>query len=89
MFVLYECKIFFILRGLLGSGKFTLVRVILDRYRDGIKLVFVDSYKIIFGVRGVFFEEYKRLDEDLVVYCRRDIRVFVLDDINYERERLE
>lgn len=41
---------FFILCGLLGSGKFMLVWVIVDKYCDGIKMVLVDVYKIIFGV---------------------------------------
>uniref|UniRef100_A0A8C9JAI0 2',3'-cyclic-nucleotide 3'-phosphodiesterase n=1 Tax=Panthera tigris altaica TaxID=74533 RepID=A0A8C9JAI0_PANTA len=84
---LQECKT--ILRGLPGSGKSTLARVIVDRYRDGTKMVSADAYKINPGIRGDFSEEYKRLDEDLAAYCRRDIRVLVLDDTNHERERLE
>ncbi|XP_046530690.1 2',3'-cyclic-nucleotide 3'-phosphodiesterase isoform X1 [Equus quagga] len=86
---LHECKTLFILRGLPGSGKSTLAQVILDRYRDGTKVVSADSYKITPGARGAFSEEYKRLDEDLAAYCRRDTRVLVLDDTNHERERLE
>uniref|UniRef100_A0A8C0S2E6 2',3'-cyclic-nucleotide 3'-phosphodiesterase n=1 Tax=Canis lupus familiaris TaxID=9615 RepID=A0A8C0S2E6_CANLF len=86
---LQECKTLFILRGLPGSGKSTLARVIVDRYRDGTKMVSADAYKITPGARGDFSEEYKRLDEDLAAYCRRDVRVLVLDDTNHERERLE
>ncbi|XP_017364927.1 2',3'-cyclic-nucleotide 3'-phosphodiesterase isoform X1 [Cebus imitator] len=87
---LQECKTLFILRGLPGSGKSTLARVIVDKYRDGTKMVSADAYKITPGARGAFSEEYKRLDEDLAAYCRRrDIRILVLDDTNHERERLE
>lgn len=86
---LLECKTLFILRGLPGSGKSTLARAIVDRYRDGTKMVSADAYKITPGGRGDFSEEYKRLDEDLAAYCRRDVRVLVLDDTNHERERLE
>ncbi|KAI2582997.1 CNP isoform 8, partial [Pan troglodytes] len=87
---LLECKTLFILRGLPGSGKSTLARVIVDKYRDGTKMVSADAYKITPGARGAFSEEYKRLDEDLAAYCRRrDIRILVLDDTNHERERLE
>lgn len=86
---LQECKTLFILRGLPGSGKSTLARVIVDRYRDGTKMVSADTYKINPGARGAFSEEYKQLDEDLAAYCRRDVRVLVLDDTNHERERLE
>lgn len=86
---LQECKTLFILRGLPGSGKSTLAQVIMDRYRDGTKVVSADAYKITPGARGAFTEEYKRLDEDLAACCRRDIRVLVLDDTNHERERLE
>ncbi|XP_012581592.1 PREDICTED: 2',3'-cyclic-nucleotide 3'-phosphodiesterase isoform X2 [Condylura cristata] len=86
---LHECKTLFILRGLPGSGKSTLGRVILSRYHDGTKMVSADDYKITPGARGDFSEQYKRLDEDLAAYCRRDVRVLVLDDTNHERERLE
>ncbi|XP_032471244.1 tetratricopeptide repeat protein 25 isoform X1 [Phocoena sinus] len=86
---LQECKTLFILRGLPGSGKSTLARVIVDRYRDGTKMVSADTYKINPGARGAFSKEYKQLDEDLAAYCRRDVRVLVLDDTNHERERLE
>lgn len=86
---LQDCKTLFILRGLPGSGKSTLARSIVDRYRDGTKMVSADSYKITPGARGAFSEEYKRLDEDLAAYCRRDVRILVLDDTNHERERLE
>uniref|UniRef100_A0A2K5X8L4 2',3'-cyclic-nucleotide 3'-phosphodiesterase n=1 Tax=Macaca fascicularis TaxID=9541 RepID=A0A2K5X8L4_MACFA len=87
---LQECKTLFILRGLPGSGKSTLARAIVDKYRDGTKMVSADAYKITPGARGAFSEEYKRLDEDLAAYCRRrDIRILVLDDTNHERERLE
>ncbi|ELW54960.1 2',3'-cyclic-nucleotide 3'-phosphodiesterase, partial [Tupaia chinensis] len=73
----------------LQDGKSTLARVIVDKYRDGTKMVSADTYKINPGTRGAFSEEYKRLDEDLAAYCRRDVRVLVLDDTNHERERLE
>lgn len=86
---LHECKTLFILRGLPGSGKSTLARLIVDKYRDGTKMVSADSYKITPGTRTTFPEEYKRLDEDLAAYCRRDVRVLVLDDTHHERERLE
>ncbi|XP_012621188.1 2',3'-cyclic-nucleotide 3'-phosphodiesterase isoform X1 [Microcebus murinus] len=87
---LQECKTLFILRGLPGSGKSTLARVIVDKYRDGTKIVSADAYKITPGARGAFSNEYKRLDEELAAYCRRrDIRILVLDDTNHERERLE
>jgi 2',3'-cyclic-nucleotide 3'-phosphodiesterase len=86
---LHKCKTLFILRGLPGSGKSTLARVIVDKYRDGTKMVSADAYKIIPGPRGPFSEEYKRLDNELAAYCRRDIRILVLDDTNHERERLE
>ncbi|XP_069884131.1 2',3'-cyclic-nucleotide 3'-phosphodiesterase isoform X1 [Dipodomys merriami] len=87
--VLHECKTLFILRGLPGSGKSTLARVIVDKYHDGTKMVSADAYKITPGSRGDFSEEYKRLDGELAAYCRRNIRVLVLDDTNHERERLE
>lgn len=86
---LHECKTLFILRGLPGSGKSTLARLIGEKYHNGTKIVSADSYKIIPGSRADFSEEYKRLDESLAAYCRRDIRVLVLDDTNHERERLE
>lgn len=86
---LHECKTLFILRGLPGSGKSTLAQHIVDRYRDGTRMVSADHYKITPGVRGDFSEQYKQLDEDLAAYCRRNLRVLVLDDTNHERERLE
>lgn len=86
---LHECKTLFILRGLPGSGKSTLARLIVEKYHNGTKMVSADAYKIIPGSRADFSEEYKRLDEDLAGYCRRDIRVLVLDDTNHERERLD
>uniref|UniRef100_A0A8C5P441 2',3'-cyclic-nucleotide 3'-phosphodiesterase n=1 Tax=Jaculus jaculus TaxID=51337 RepID=A0A8C5P441_JACJA len=86
---LHECKTLFILRGLPGSGKSTLARAIVDKYHNGTKMVSADAYKITPGTRASFPEEYKRLDEDLAAYCRREIRVLVLDDTNHERERLE
>lgn len=86
---LHECKTLFILRGLPGSGKSTLARHIVDKYHNGTKMVSADAYKINPGSRAEFSEEYKRLDEDLAAYCRRDIRVLVLDDTNHERERLD
>ncbi|XP_043860000.1 LOW QUALITY PROTEIN: 2',3'-cyclic-nucleotide 3'-phosphodiesterase [Dromiciops gliroides] len=84
-----ECKTLFVLRGLPGSGKSTVARAIMDRYRDGTKMVSADAYKIIPGSRAAFHEEYKHLDEDLDAYCRRDIGVLVLDDTHHERDRLE
>lgn len=86
---LHECKTLFILRGLPGSGKSTLAQLIVEKYHNGTKMVSADTYKIIPGSRAEFSEEYKRLDEDLAGYCRRDIRVLVLDDTNHERERLD
>uniref|UniRef100_H0XR34 2',3'-cyclic-nucleotide 3'-phosphodiesterase n=1 Tax=Otolemur garnettii TaxID=30611 RepID=H0XR34_OTOGA len=87
---LHECKTLFILRGLPGSGKSTLARVIVDKYRDGTKVVSADAYKINPGARATFSEEYKRLDEELAAYCRRgNIRILVVDDTNHERDRLE
>lgn len=86
---LHECKTLFILRGLPGSGKSMLAQTIVDRYRDGTRMVSADHYKITPGVRGEFSEQYKQLDEDLAAYCRRNLRVLVLDDTNHERERLE
>ncbi|XP_077020503.1 2',3'-cyclic-nucleotide 3'-phosphodiesterase isoform X1 [Tamandua tetradactyla] len=86
---LQECKTLFILRGLPGSGKSTLAQVIVDRYRDGTKMVSADTYKITPGTRGAFSEEYKQLDADLAACCHRGVRVLVLDDTNHERERLE
>ncbi|XP_054449625.1 2',3'-cyclic-nucleotide 3'-phosphodiesterase [Pteronotus mesoamericanus] len=85
---LQECKTFFILRGLPGSGKSALAQVIMDRYRDSTKMVSADTYKIT-PAQGGFSEAYKRLDKDLVDCCRRDVRILVLDDTNHERERLE
>ena len=66
------------------SARRKLARVIVDRYRDGTKMVSADSYKITPGVRASFSEEYKQLDEDLAACCRRDVRVLVLDDTNHE-----
>ncbi|XP_060036393.1 LOW QUALITY PROTEIN: 2',3'-cyclic-nucleotide 3'-phosphodiesterase-like [Erinaceus europaeus] len=86
---LQECKTLFILRGLPGSGKSTLARLIVDRYHDGTKMVSADAYKITPGARGDFSEQYKQLDDNLAAYCRRNIRILVLDDTNHERERLE
>ncbi|KAF5918095.1 2',3'-cyclic-nucleotide 3'-phosphodiesterase isoform X2 [Diceros bicornis minor] len=87
--VLRECKTLFILRGLPGSGKSTLARVIVDRYRDGTKIVSADDHGITPGTQGSLSEQYKRLDEELAAFCRRDTRILVLDDTNHERERLE
>ncbi|XP_053423595.1 2',3'-cyclic-nucleotide 3'-phosphodiesterase [Nycticebus coucang] len=87
---LHECKTLFILRGLPGSGKSTLARFIVDKYRDGTKVVSADAYKINPGARATFSEEYKQLDEELAAYCRRgNIRILVVDDTNHERDRLE
>ncbi|XP_006901779.1 PREDICTED: 2',3'-cyclic-nucleotide 3'-phosphodiesterase [Elephantulus edwardii] len=86
---LHECKTLFILRGLPGSGKSTLARAIVDKYRDGTKMVSADAYKITPGTTEDVSKEYKQLDEDLAAYCRRDVRVLVLDDTNHDRKRLE
>ncbi|XP_050767913.1 2',3'-cyclic-nucleotide 3'-phosphodiesterase [Gymnogyps californianus] len=84
-----ESKTFFILRGLPGSGKSTLAQAIQDRYKDACKVVSVDSYKITPSIRSTIPEEYSKVDEDLVDYCKRDISVIVLDDTHHERERLD
>lgn len=86
---LKESKTFFILRGLPGSGKSTLAHAIQDRYKDACKVISVDSYKITPSVRSAIPEEYSKVDEDLVDYCKRDISVIVLDDTHHERERLD
>ncbi|KFV58123.1 2',3'-cyclic-nucleotide 3'-phosphodiesterase, partial [Tyto alba] len=84
-----ESKTFFILRGLPGSGKSTLAQAIQDRYKDACKVISVDSYKITPSVRSTIPDEYSKVDEDLVDYCKRDISVIVLDDTHHERERLD
>ncbi|KFV63252.1 2',3'-cyclic-nucleotide 3'-phosphodiesterase, partial [Dryobates pubescens] len=84
-----ESKTFFILRGLPGSGKSTLAQAIQDRYKDACKVISVDSYKITPMVRSSLPEEYSKVDEDLVEYCKREVSVIVLDDSHHERERLE
>ncbi|NXX86454.1 CN37 phosphodiesterase, partial [Urocolius indicus] len=84
-----ESKTFFILRGLPGSGKSTLAQAIQDRYKDACKVISVDSYKITPLIRSAVPEEYSKVDEDLVDYCKRDIGVIVLDDTHHERERLD
>ncbi|XP_027726066.1 2',3'-cyclic-nucleotide 3'-phosphodiesterase isoform X2 [Vombatus ursinus] len=84
-----ECKTLFVLRGLPGSGKSTLAQAIVDRYPDGTKMVSADAYKINPGSQAAYHEEYKQLDEDLDICCRRDISVLVLDDTHHERDRLE
>jgi len=84
-----ESKTFFILRGLPGSGKSTLAQAIQDRYKDACKVISADSYKITPSIRSTIPEEYSKMDEDLVDYCKRDISVIVLDDTHHERERLD
>nr|XP_013801865.1 PREDICTED: 2',3'-cyclic-nucleotide 3'-phosphodiesterase isoform X1 [Apteryx mantelli mantelli] len=84
-----ESKTFFILRGLPGSGKSTLAQAIQDRYKDACKVISVDTYKIAPAIRSTVPEEYSKVDEDLVDYCKRDINVIVLDDTHHERERLD
>ncbi|XP_076212769.1 2',3'-cyclic-nucleotide 3'-phosphodiesterase isoform X1 [Aptenodytes patagonicus] len=84
-----ESKTFFILRGLPGSGKSTLAQAIQDRYKDACKVISVDSYKITPLIRSTIPEEYSKVDEDLVDYCKRDTSVIVLDDTHHERERLD
>ncbi|KAF2979061.1 hypothetical protein EK904_012389 [Melospiza melodia maxima] len=86
---LKESKTFFILRGLPGSGKSTLAQAIHDRYKDACKVISVDHYKITPLIRSSIPEEYSKVDEDLVDYCKREISVIVLDDTHHERERLE
>lgn len=86
---LRESKTFFILRGLPGSGKSTLAQAIQERYRDGCKVIAAENYKITPAVRSGVPEEYGKVDEDLVEYCKRDISVIVLDDTHHERERLD
>ncbi|XP_027601952.1 2',3'-cyclic-nucleotide 3'-phosphodiesterase [Pipra filicauda] len=86
---LKESKTFFILRGLPGSGKSTLAQAIHDRYKDACKVISVDHYKITPVIRSSIPEEYSKVDEDLVDYCKREISVIVLDDTHHERERLE
>ncbi|NWW42904.1 CN37 phosphodiesterase, partial [Pedionomus torquatus] len=86
---LKESKTFLILRGLPGSGKSTLAQAIQDRYKDACKVISVDSYKIPPSVRSAVPEEYSKVDEDLVDYCKREISVIVLDDTHHERERLD
>ncbi|XP_072502582.1 2',3'-cyclic-nucleotide 3'-phosphodiesterase isoform X1 [Notamacropus eugenii] len=84
-----ECKTLFVLRGLPGSGKSTLARAIVDRYRDSTKMVSADAYNINPGSQTAHHEEYKQLDDDLDIYCRRDISVLVVDDTHHERDRLD
>lgn len=86
---LKESKTFFILRGLPGSGKSTLAQAIHDRYKDACKVISVDHYKITPSIRSSIPEEYSKVDEDLVDYCKREISVIVLDDTHHERERLD
>ncbi|XP_061872466.1 2',3'-cyclic-nucleotide 3'-phosphodiesterase isoform X4 [Colius striatus] len=84
-----ESKTFFILRGLPGSGKSTLAQAIQDRYKHACKVISVESYKITPLIRSTIPEEYSKVDEDLVDYCKRDISVIVLDDTHHEQERLD
>nr|XP_009500758.1 PREDICTED: 2',3'-cyclic-nucleotide 3'-phosphodiesterase [Phalacrocorax carbo] len=84
-----ESKTFFILRGLPGSGKSTLAQAIQERYKDACKVISVDNYKITPLVRSTIPDEYSKVDEALVDYCKRDISVIVLDDTHHERERLD
>ncbi|KAM4884433.1 2',3'-cyclic-nucleotide 3'-phosphodiesterase [Sylvia borin] len=86
---LKESKTLFILRGLPGSGKSTLAQAIHDRYKDACKVISVDHYKITPLIRSSIPEEYSKVDEDLVDYCKREISVIVLDDTHHERERLD
>ncbi|XP_042692489.1 2',3'-cyclic-nucleotide 3'-phosphodiesterase isoform X1 [Centrocercus urophasianus] len=86
---LKESRTFFILRGLPGSGKSTLAQAIQERYKDGCKVVAAESYKITPAIRSAVPEEYAKVDEELVDYCKRDISVIVLDDTHHERERLD
>ncbi|NWX93832.1 CN37 phosphodiesterase, partial [Nothoprocta ornata] len=84
-----ESKTFFILRGLPGSGKSTLAQAIQDRYKDACKVISVDAYKIVPAIRSAIPDEYAKVDEELVEYCKRDVSVIVLDDTHHERERLD
>ncbi|NXU82259.1 CN37 phosphodiesterase, partial [Xiphorhynchus elegans] len=86
---LKESKTLFILRGLPGSGKSTLAQAIHNRYKDACKVISVDHYKITPLIRSSIPEEYSKVDEDLVDYCKREISIIVLDDTHHERERLE
>ncbi|XP_025900341.1 2',3'-cyclic-nucleotide 3'-phosphodiesterase [Nothoprocta perdicaria] len=84
-----ESKTFFILRGLPGSGKSTLAQAIQDRYKDACKVISVDAYKIVPAIRSAIPDEYAKVDDELVEYCKRDVGVIVLDDTHHERERLD
>ncbi|CAM2108780.1 unnamed protein product [Caretta caretta] len=84
-----ESKTLFIIRGLPGSGKSTLAQAIQDQYKDACKIVSADTYKFIPAIRSSIPEDYSKLDEDLVDYCKRDISVVVVDDTHHERERLD
>uniref|UniRef100_A0A8D0H8W3 2',3'-cyclic-nucleotide 3'-phosphodiesterase n=2 Tax=Sphenodon punctatus TaxID=8508 RepID=A0A8D0H8W3_SPHPU len=84
-----ESKTFFILRGLPGSGKSTLAQAIQDKYKDVCKVISVDHYKITPAIRSTIPEDYTKVDEDLVDYCKRDIAVIVVDDTHHEKERLD
>lgn len=84
-----ESKTFVILRGLPGSGKSTLAQAIQERYKDACKVISADNYKISPSIRSAIPEEYSKMDEDLVDYCKRDVSVIVLDDTHHERERLD
>ncbi|KAH1174323.1 2',3'-cyclic-nucleotide 3'-phosphodiesterase isoform X2 [Mauremys mutica] len=84
-----ESKTLFIIRGLPGSGKSTLAQAIQDQYKDACKVISADTYKITPAVRSSIPEDYSKLDEDLVDYCKRDISVVIVDDTHHERERLD
>ncbi|XP_042332136.1 2',3'-cyclic-nucleotide 3'-phosphodiesterase-like [Sceloporus undulatus] len=84
-----ESKTLFVLRGLPGSGKSTLAQAIQDKYKDACKIVSVDNYKIQPAIRSPLPDEYSKVDEDLSVYCKRDVSVVVVDDTHHERERLD
>ncbi|XP_006006438.1 2',3'-cyclic-nucleotide 3'-phosphodiesterase isoform X1 [Latimeria chalumnae] len=84
-----ESKIFFIIRGLPGSGKSYLAKSIKDKYESTSQLLSADHYGIIPKVKEPVLKQYEKFDHRIEGYCKEGTNVIVIDDTNHDKERLD
>nr|XP_033774066.1 2',3'-cyclic-nucleotide 3'-phosphodiesterase isoform X2 [Geotrypetes seraphini]XP_033774067.1 2',3'-cyclic-nucleotide 3'-phosphodiesterase isoform X2 [Geotrypetes seraphini] len=84
-----ESKIFFIIRGLPGSGKSSLAKEILERYKDACRVISADKFNIKPEIRCAVPDTYHRFDDEVINCCQQGASVIVVDDTHHEKERLD